>query len=52
MNWKEWLQLIGLGSLLTAGGVLGIIVIVLAGILATAGPVVLVIWVVWKLFFN
>lgn len=51
---KEWLEIIGfigLGSILAGGSILGLAILILASILITAGPIVLVIWVVWKLFF-
>jgi len=49
---KELLIFIGAGGMLTIGGVLGLIGILLFSTLITAGPIILVIWVVWKLFFN
>lgn len=52
MNWKEWLGLIGLGGLTVTGGILAVFLLVLASVLVTAGPIVLVMWVAWKLFFN
>lgn len=52
MDWKEWFKFGGLMTLLTGGGIFAAILLVLLSIVATAGPIVLVIWVVWKLFFN
>ena len=39
-------------SIIGIGGILGLFLIMLVSILATAGPIVLVIWVMGKLFFN
>ena len=52
MKTKDWLELIGLGGLTIAGGLFGIIALGILSILVTAGPIIVVIWVVWKLFFN
>lgn len=52
MTLKEWLQLIGLIGSTLIGGLIGIILIALFLIAVASGPIVVVIWVVWKLFFN
>ena len=51
-NIKEWLKIIGLGGLLTAGSIFSLALIVVFFIAFSAGPVVLIIWVIWKLFFS
>ena len=52
MKIKEWLGLIGLGGLTLSGGILGMLFLAFISILVTAGPIILIIWVIWKLFFN
>lgn len=51
MNWKDKLKLTGMMGGLVGGGVLGVLLLVALSIVATAGPVVLVMWVAYKLFF-
>lgn len=48
---KAWLELIGLGGLLAVGSVVGVALLISLWLAAIAGPVILVIWVVHKLFF-
>ena len=48
---KEWLKIIGLGGLVTAGSIFGLALIALFFIAVSAGPIILIIWVIWKLFW-
>lgn len=48
MKIKEWLGLIGIGTTIIVGAILGLILLALA----PAIPIIAIIWVVWKLFFN
>ena len=43
--------MMGLSGLLVGGGLIGLVLLVALSIIATAGPVILVIWVIYKLFF-
>ncbi len=49
---KEWAEIIGLGGLLAGGGILAFIMVALVSIAISTAPFVIVIWVIWKLFFN
>lgn len=49
---RDLLGIILYGLALGIGAVLGLIAVAAFLITITAGPIVVIIWVVWKLFFN